>query len=86
MLEKKIIVQLEHGLHARPAATFVKKASSFASDIQLVKKEKTVNGKSIMGVMAAAIGKGEVVTLIADGVDEEEAIVELEKLLLQAEM
>lgn len=86
MLEKKIIVQLEHGLHARPAATFVKKASSFASDIQLVKKEKTVNGKSIMGVMAAAIGKGEVVTLISDGVDEEEAIVELEKLLLQAEM
>lgn len=86
MLEKKIIVQLEHGLHARPAATFVKKASSFASDIQLVKKEKTVNGKSIMGVMAAAIGKGEVVTLIADGVDEAEAIVELEKLLLQAEM
>lgn len=85
MLEKKIVVQLEYGLHARPAAAFVKRASSFSSDIQLLKKEKAINGKSIMGVMAAAIGKGEEVTLVADGADEAEAIAELEKLLLEEE-
>lgn len=83
MIEKKIVVQLEHGLHARPAANFVKLAASFASEIQLVKNEKTINGKSIMGVMAAAIGKGEEVTLIADGADEAEAIAALEKLLIE---
>lgn len=85
MVEKKIVVQLSHGLHARPAANFVKVATSFASEIKLVKKEKTVNGKSIMGIMASAIGKGEEITLIADGPDEAEAVAALEKLLLEQE-
>ncbi|WNC14680.1 HPr family phosphocarrier protein [Brevibacillus brevis] len=81
MVQKNIVVQLSQGLHARPAATFVKVATSFASEIKLLKKEKTVNGKSIMGIMAAAIGKGEEITLIADGLDENEAIAALEKVL-----
>jgi len=85
MEHKHIVVQLAQGLHARPAATFVKVATSFASEIKLVKKEKTVNGKSIMGIMAAAIGKGEEITLIADGLDEKEAIAALEKVLLGQE-
>lgn len=81
MVQKNIVVQLSQGLHARPAATFVKVATSFASEIKLLKKEKTVNGKSIMGIMAAAIGKGEEITLVADGLDENEAIAALEKVL-----
>ncbi|MDR7315122.1 MULTISPECIES: HPr family phosphocarrier protein [Brevibacillus] len=85
MEQKNVVVQLSQGLHARPAATFVKVATSFSSEIKLVKKEKTVNGKSIMGIMAAAIGKGEEITLIADGMDEKEAIVALEKLLVEGE-
>ncbi|RNB79793.1 HPr family phosphocarrier protein [Brevibacillus nitrificans] len=85
MEQKNVVVQLSQGLHARPAATFVKAATSFSSEIKLVKKEKTVNGKSIMGIMAAAIGKGEEITLIADGMDEKEAIVALEKLLVEGE-
>ncbi|GED67346.1 PTS sugar transporter subunit IIA [Brevibacillus reuszeri] len=85
MVEKKIVVQLSHGLHARPAATFVKVAASFSSEIKIVKKEKTVNGKSIMGIMASAIAKGEEITLIADGADEQEAISALEKVLLEQE-
>ncbi|GED30105.1 HPr family phosphocarrier protein [Brevibacillus centrosporus] len=85
MEQKNVVVQLSQGLHARPAATFVKVATSFSSEIKLVKKEKNVNGKSIMGIMAAAIGKGEEITLIADGVDEKEAIVALEKLLVEGE-
>lgn len=85
MEQKNVVVQLSQGLHARPAATFVKVATSFSSEVKLVKKEKNVNGKSIMGIMAAAIGKGEEITLIADGVDEKEAIVALEKLLVEGE-
>jgi phosphotransferase system HPr (HPr) family protein len=85
MEQKNIVVQLSQGLHARPAATFVKIATSFASEIKILKKEKTVNGKSIMGIMAAAIAKGEEITLIADGVDEKEAIAALEKVLLEQE-
>ncbi|QRG67525.1 HPr family phosphocarrier protein [Brevibacillus choshinensis] len=85
MEQKNIVVQLSQGLHARPAATFVKIATSFASEIKLLKKEKIVNGKSIMGIMAAAIAKGEEITLIADGVDEKEAIAALEKILLEQE-
>lgn len=83
MVEKKIVVQLSHGLHARPAATFVKVATSFASEIKLVKKEKIINGKSIMGIMSSAIGKGEEIILIVDGADEAEAVAALEKVLLE---
>ena len=85
MEQKKIVVQLSQGLHARPAATFVKIAASFSSEIKLLKKEKVINGKSIMGIMAAAIAKGEEVTLIADGVDEKEAVAALEKVLVDHE-
>jgi phosphotransferase system HPr (HPr) family protein len=83
--QKKIVVQLSQGLHARPAAAFVKIAASFSSEIKLLKKEKVINGKSIMGIMAAAIAKGEEVTLIADGVDEKEAVAALEKVLVDHE-
>ncbi|KQL46736.1 PTS sugar transporter subunit IIA [Brevibacillus choshinensis] len=85
MEQKNIVVQLSQGLHARPAATFVKIATSFSSEIKLLKKEKIVNGKSIMGIMAAAIAKGEEITLIVDGADEKEAIAALEKILLEQE-
>ncbi|MCM3077633.1 HPr family phosphocarrier protein [Brevibacillus invocatus] len=85
MVEKKIVIGLSHGLHARPAASFVKMATSFTSEIKLVKNDKNVNGKSIMGVMASAIAKGDEITLIADGSDEEEALAALEKMLLEDE-
>ncbi|MED1784620.1 MULTISPECIES: HPr family phosphocarrier protein [Brevibacillus] len=85
MVEKKLVVQLAHGLHARPAANFVKVATSFSSEIKIIKNEKNVNGKSIMGIMAAAIGKGEEITLITDGVDEQEAMAALEKALTEQE-
>lgn len=85
MVEKKIVIGLSHGLHARPAASFVKMASGFASEIKLVKNEKNINGKSIMGVMAAAIAKGDEILLIANGPDEVEALAALEKLLQEDE-
>ncbi|MDN4608610.1 HPr family phosphocarrier protein [Sporosarcina highlanderae] len=74
MAEKTVEVKLKTGLQARQAALFVQEANKFLSDVFLKKDERQVNAKSIMGVMSLAIAKGVSVTLIAEGVDEEQAI------------
>lgn len=85
MIEKKVIVLLQHGLQSRSGAEFVGKASSFNSDINIVKNGKKVVRKSIMGVMALAVRQGEEINLTIDGDDEHRAIVTLEKFLLNKE-
>jgi len=80
--EKKIVVRLQNGLQARIATEFVQKASSFQSEIILVKNGKPVVGKSIMGVMAITIRNGEEITLTVDGSDEQKAMEVLEGFLL----
>ena len=60
------------GLHARAAAKFVTLASGFESDIRLVRGEREVNGKSIMGVMMLAASKGVELELEIEGRDEQE--------------
>lgn len=80
--EKHIIIKNKLGLHARPAALFVQIANKFDSDISVLKGRQKVNGKSIMGIMMLAAGKGARISITADGPDAEEAIRELEKLLL----
>lgn len=82
---KKIIVRLQHGLQDRSATEFVQKASSFSSEINIIKNGRSVNGKSIIGVMASAIRKGEELTLISNGYDEQETIETLEGFLLSKE-
>lgn len=74
MVEQTINVQLETGLQARTAAKFVQEANRFLSDLFLEKDGKRVNAKSIMGLMSLAITKGEEITLIADGSDEDIAL------------
>lgn len=81
MRAREVVVQLPEGLHARPATLFVKTATSFSSDIGLKKKEKSVNGKSIIGIMSLAVARGETVTLTADGADAQEALDALANLL-----
>lgn len=81
MVEKRVIVLLEQGLHARPATRFVQTASAFRSDIKIAKNNKTAAAKSIMGVLALAVQKGDEILLTAEGPDEEKAVAELEKLL-----
>ncbi|AIE61295.1 HPr family phosphocarrier protein [Bacillus methanolicus] len=83
MVEKQVKVTLKTGLQARPAALFVQKANRFSSDIYLEKDGKKVNAKSIMGLMSLAVSNGAVVTLIADGSDEQEAIKELANYIQQ---
>ncbi|MFP3126065.1 HPr family phosphocarrier protein [Ectobacillus funiculus] len=85
MIEKKIVICLQHGLQARLATKFVQKASSFNSEVNIIKNGKSVAGKSIMGVMALAIREGEEITLIANGRDEQQAVVVLEEFLLNKE-
>jgi phosphocarrier protein len=70
------------GIHARPAALFVKVANKFASDITVEKDGEEVNGKSIMGLMMLAAGQGSKLTITARGTDAETAVAEIEKLFL----
>ena len=65
------------GLHARAAAKFVKLASSFASKIELVRDNRTVNGKSIMGIMMLAASQGTELVLQVEGEDADEALAAL---------
>jgi phosphocarrier protein HPr len=82
VVRKEVTIVNKLGLHARAAAKFVTLASSFESDIQLARPNRVVNGKSIMGVMMLAAGKGVCLELIADGEDENLALSKLEQLIL----
>jgi catabolite repression HPr-like protein len=79
MVEQQVEVLLKTGLQARPAALFVQEANRFSSDIYIEKDGKKVNAKSIMGLMSLAVSSGSVITLIADGPDEKEALEALTK-------
>ena len=79
------MVHLQHGLQARAATDFVQKASSFNSEVAIIKNERKAAAKSIMGVMAMAIRKGEEITLMAKGTDEQAAIASLEDFLSNGE-
>jgi phosphocarrier protein HPr len=83
MIKKGIPIINKLGLHARAAAKFVNLASQFESDIQIELNGRRVNGKSIMGVMMLAASRGTTVEVIADGADEETALVRLEELIGQ---
>lgn len=82
IIEKTIIIKSKQGLHARPAALFVQVANKFDCEITVSKGKDKVNGKSIMGIMMLEAGKGSRVTIIANGQDAEQAVRELEGLLL----
>ncbi len=81
-VKKKVIIKNRLGLHARPAAFFVELANKFKSDIFLKKEEQEVNGKSIMGVMMLAAGKGSEIEIKAKGIDASKAVEDLGKLLV----
>jgi phosphocarrier protein HPr len=81
MIQEDLIITNKHGLHARPAAQFVKIAGRFSSDIKVVKDGLEVNGKSIMGIMMLAAEPGSEILLIIDGDDEQEALEALKELI-----
>ena len=76
-IEKSVEIKNRTGLHARPAAQFVQKAGQFESKINIIHDGKEVNAKSIMGVMSLGVGKGNKITIKAEGSDSKEAVQEL---------
>lgn len=84
-MKKKIItVELADGLEARPAAMLVQVASQYDSRIYLESVSKRVNAKSIMGMMTLGLIAGQSITVEADGADEDQAVSEIEKYLINA--
>ncbi len=81
MITKEVIIENQVGLHARPATFFIQKANEFKSSIWVEKDDRRVNAKSLLGVLSLGIVKGTAVTIIADGADEDEAIVTLAELI-----
>jgi phosphocarrier protein len=81
MITKKLTILNKLGIHARPAAQFVRVASRFAADVTVEKDDESVDGKSIMGLMMLAVGCGADITVTTDGSDEAEAMAALEELV-----
>ena len=81
MCSKEVIINNQIGLRARPATFFIQKANEFKCSIQVEREERRVNAKSLLGVLSLGIVKGTKVTIIADGVDEDEALVALTELV-----
>lgn len=79
--KKKIKILNETGMHARPAARLVEKASGFSANIFIIKDDMEINAKSIMGVLMLAASKGTSLTFVAEGTDAEEALNAIEELI-----
>ncbi|MFP4177873.1 MAG: HPr family phosphocarrier protein [Acholeplasmataceae bacterium] len=82
MLKKSFLVTSEYGIHARPATRLVNLAMTFESEIDLTAMGKTINLKSIMGLMSLGVYKGERVTIGCDGRDEAEALEKITDFIL----
>ena len=80
-ISKELTIKNRNGLHARPAALFVKTSSRFHAEVWVEKDWEKVNGKSIMGLMMLAAGKGSVLKITAEGEDAVLLMQELETLI-----
>ncbi len=81
MLTREFTITNKLGLHARPAAMFVKVSSAHEAEIWVEKDDEQVNGKSIMGLMMLAAGFGSKLTVTAEGADAEAAMAQIEALI-----
>ena len=82
MIKKPITLKLSEGLDARPIALLVQEANQYSSTVYIEVENKQINAKSIMGMMSLQLGDGEELTVIADGVDEADAIQGVEHFLV----
>ena len=81
MINKKVVVRCESGLHNQQATYFVQKANEFESRVWLESGSRKMNAKSLLGVMLLSVATGDSVVLSADGTDAEAAVTALESLL-----
>jgi len=81
LISRDIEIKNKLGLHARAAARLVHTAARFKSDIKIRKGDEEVDGKSILGILLLAAGRGSTITVKAEGPDETEAVDAIEKLI-----
>ena len=81
MIAKDVEIKNKLGLHARAAAKLVHTAARFKSSIKIKKGDEEVDGKSILGILLLAAGKGSIITVRAEGEDEADAVEAIEKLI-----
>jgi phosphocarrier protein len=81
VIERDIEIKNKLGLHARAAAKLVHVAARFRCDIKIRKGDEEVDGKSILGILLLAAGRGTMITIKANGDDEAEAVAAIEKLI-----
>lgn len=81
MAEKTFTITSDAGLHARPATILVNKAGQFQSEVTLSFNERSVNLKSIMGVMSLGVPKGSKIVITAEGNDADDALAAIESVL-----
>ena len=74
MIKRKVVIENDSGLHARPAADFCKLASGFPCEVILNVKDKSYNGKSLLKILSAGISKGTKIEIVCEGEKEEEAL------------
>jgi phosphocarrier protein len=81
LIKKELVVKNKQGLHARPAALFVQVANKFDSHITVRRNTEEVNGKSIMGILMLGAEQGSLIVIEAEGLDAQQALEELEKII-----
>ncbi|MBR5271167.1 MAG: HPr family phosphocarrier protein [Clostridia bacterium] len=81
MVSSNVTIQNSVGLHARPATFFIQKANEFKSSIWVEKDERRVNAKSLLGVLSLNLVQGAVISIVADGSDDAEAVKTLVELI-----
>lgn len=82
MIEMNLTIISKLGLHARPASVFVKETKEFKSNVKIIKGNKSVNGKSLIGILSLGIINGDEITLMVEGDDEKEALDYLGSLIM----
>lgn len=78
---RELAIRNQYGIHARPAAMFVKTASKYEADVTVEKDNVRVSGKSIMGLMTMEASCGTKIRITAEGADADQALDELQKLV-----
>ena len=81
MITRSVTIRNQLGMHARAAARFVHTASAFASHVWVARGEKVMDGKSILGILLLAAGQGALLTISAEGHDEQAAVAALVALV-----
>jgi phosphocarrier protein HPr len=81
MVRRDFVILNQYGMHARPAALFVKTASRFEADVSVEKDGNRVSGKSIMGLMTLELSRGSTMRVTAEGADAEDVMDELQALV-----